>query len=128
MKRLCSILLSTFLLLSPTVVSANSAQTYFQGISATGTMVTGEQSPIIVQKENLIFDLQEFPLEHYAEEADYLAYSGKVTAEYTFHNPADYDVTAKLAFPFGQTPDYGYYFNYSYHTIGYTMTYGYTGE
>ena len=111
MKRLCSILLSTFLLLSPTAVYANSAQTYFQGISATGTMVTGEQSPIIVQKENLTFDLQEFPQEHYAEEADYLAYSGKVTAEYTFHNPADYDVTAKLVFPFGQTPDYGYYFN-----------------
>ena len=108
MKRFCSILLSTFLLLSPTAVYANSAQTYFQGISATGTMVTGERSPIIVERELLTFDLQEFPQEYYGEEAEYLAYSGKVTAEYTFHNPADYDVTAKLAFPFGRTPDYGY--------------------
>ena len=108
MKRLCSILLSTFLLLSPTAAYANSAQTYFQGISATGTMVIGEQSPIIVERELLTFDLQEFPQEYYEEEADFLAYSGKVTAEYTFHNPADYDVKAKLAFPFGRTPDYGY--------------------
>ena len=111
MKKWISLTLSTLLLLTPTMAFANSAQTYFQGISPTGTMVTGEQSPIIVEQETLTFDLQEFPLEHYAEEEAYLAYSGKVTAEYTFHNPADYDVTAKLAFPFGQTPDYGYHFN-----------------
>ena len=111
MKKWISLTLSTLLVLPPVTAFANSAQTYFQGISSTGTMVTGEQSPIIVQQEMLTFDLQEFPLEHYAEEEAYLAYGGKVTAEYTFHNPADYDVTAKLAFPFGQTPDYGYFFN-----------------
>ena len=110
MKKLLSLTLSTLLLLSPVTAFANSAQTYFRGISSTGTMVTGAQSPIIVEHEQLTFDLQEFPIEHYAEEETYLAYSGKVTAEYTFHNPADYDVTAKLAFPFGQTPDYGYGF------------------
>lgn len=110
MKKVC-ILLSTLLLLTPKTAFANSAQTYFQGITPSGAVVTGEQSPIIVQQENLTFDLQEFPKEYYREEAEYLAYTGKVTAEYTFHNPADYDVTAKLAFPFGQTPDYGY----SYH-------------
>lgn len=118
MKKWISMALSTLLILSPVTAFANSAQTYFRGITPTGVMVTGaeyplvvHQSPIIVQHETLTFDLQEFPREHYAEETDYLAYSGKVTAEYTFHNPADYDVTAKLAFPFGQTPDYGYSFN-----------------
>ena len=110
MKKWISLTLSTLLFLTPATVFANSAQTYFQGIAPSGAMIVGEQSPIIVKNENLIFDLQEFPLEHYAEEADYLAYSGKVTVEYTFHNPADYDVTAKLAFPFGQPPDYGYGF------------------
>ena len=110
MKKLLSLTLSTLLVLTPMTAFANSAQTHFRGISPVGTMVTGEQSPIIVQHEQLTFDLQEFPLEHYAEEAEYLAYTGKVTAEYTFHNPADYDVTAKLAFPFGQAPDYGYAF------------------
>ena len=103
MKRFCSILLSTFLLLSPTAVYANSAQTYFQGISATGTMVTGERSPIIVERELLTFDLQEFPQEYYGEEAEYLAYSGKVTAEYTFHNPANYD-DGKIGFPLWTDP------------------------
>jgi len=110
MKKILSLTLSTLLLLTPTMAFANSAQTYFQGISSTGTMFTGEQSPIVVEKETLTFDLQEFPLNYYGEEAEYLAYGGKVTAEYTFHNPADYDVTAKLAFPFGQAPDYGYGF------------------
>lgn len=118
MKKMFSILLSTLLVLTPMVAFANSAQTHFRGITPTDVMVTGAEyplvvhhSPIVVEHETLTFDLQEFPLEHYAEEADYLAYGGKVTAEYTFHNPADYDVRAKLAFPFGQTPDYGYSFN-----------------
>ena len=110
MKKWISLTLSTLLVLTPTTAFANSAQTYFRGISATGTMVTGVQSPIVVEHEKLTFDLQEFPLEHYSEEGEYLTYGGKVTAEYTFHNPADYDVTAKLAFPFGQTPDYAYGF------------------
>ena len=113
MKKLC-MLLSTLLLLTPITASANSAQTYFQGISPTGTMMAGERSLLVVEHEQLTFDLQEFPLERYSEEEAYLAYSGKVTAEYTFHNPADYDVTAKLAFPFGQTPDYGFFYKQIY--------------
>lgn len=30
-----------------------------------------------------------------------------MTAKYTFYNPADYKVTAKLVFPFGYYPEYG---------------------
>lgn len=112
MKKLCSVLLSTFMLFSPVTALANSAQTYFQGISPSGAVVTGEQSPLVVEQERLTFDLQEFPLDYYSDLEEYLAYTGRVTAEYTFHNPADYDVTVKLAFPFGQTPDYGYSYNH----------------
>ena len=112
MKKLCSVLLSAFMLFSPVTALANSAQTHFQGISPSGAVVTGEQSPLIVEQERLTFDLQEFPLEYYSDLEEYLAYTGRVTAEYTFHNPADYDVTVKLAFPFGQTPDYGYSYNH----------------
>lgn len=108
MKKAFFILLSTLLMMNPATASANSAQTYFRGISPTGAMITGEQSPLVVEQERLTFDLQEFPSEYYNDLEEYLAYTGKVTAEYTFHNPADYDVTVKLAFPFGQTPDYGY--------------------
>lgn len=111
MKKLFSIVLSTLLILTPATALANSAQRYWSGVSPTGTMVTGEQSPLVVEGERLTFDLQEFPLEYYSDLEEYLAYTGKVTAEYTFHNPADYDVAVKLAFPFGQTPDYGYRYN-----------------
>ena len=74
MKKKFSILLSTLLVLTPTAAFANSAQTYFQGIAPSGAMVTGPRSPIIVEQETLTFDLQEFPLEHYGEEADYLVF------------------------------------------------------
>ena len=67
MKKWISLTLSTLFILQPAAAFANSAQTYFQGISPTGTMVIGEQSPIVVEQEQLTFDLQEFPLEHYAE-------------------------------------------------------------
>lgn len=49
-----------------------------------------------------------FPKSQYNEETEYLAYSGMVTAQYTFYNPANYTVTAKLLFPFGATPSYGF--------------------
>ena len=41
------------------------------------------------------------------KKGDFLKYNGKVTAKYTFYNPADYKVTAKLVFPFGYYPEYG---------------------
>lgn len=93
-------------------VYANSAQTRWSGVDATGTMITDEACPIIVENEILTFDLQEFPANYYDTLEDYLSYSGKVTAEYTFYNPADYTVTATLLFPFGKVPDYGYEYNY----------------
>ena len=60
----------------------------------------------------LTFDIQEFPKTFYESLDEYLAYSGKVTAEYTFYNPSDYTVRATLAFPFGRSPDYGYIYDY----------------
>lgn len=87
--------------------NANSAQTYWKGVSATGAMITDETCPIVVENELLTFDLQEYPKEYYYEKEDYLAYTGKVTAEYAFYNPADYAVQTRLAFPFGKIPYYG---------------------
>ena len=97
-------------LLLPTVLitpaSANSAQTHWSGVDSAGAIVWEEHSPVVVEKEVLTFDIQEFPENHYSDLDSYLAYSGKVTAEYTFYNPADYAVTAKLLFPFGCEPAY----------------------
>lgn len=94
---------------STATVSANSAQRYFHGADAFGTAYKGDSCPFVVEKENLTFNLNEFPSNYYEDKTTFLAYSGSVTAEYTFYNPSEYTVTANLAFPFGETPDYGYY-------------------
>ena len=90
--------------------SANSAQQRWNGSDATGAIITDGDSPIVVEHENLTFDLAEFPNPYYYEEEDFIAYSGRVTAEYHFYNPSDMTVTATLAFPFGEMPDYAYAF------------------
>jgi len=107
---LCAVMLLSTTMAVP--VSANSAQTQWTGVDSTGAIVLEKDSPIVVEKELLTFDLQEFPKNHYFELDDYLAYSGKVTAEYTFFNPADYTVTATLLFPFGCEPGYASYEHY----------------
>ena len=96
---------------SAATASANSAQRYFRGADAYGAAYKGDSCPFVVEKENLTFNLNEFPSNYYNDKASFLAYSGSVTAEYTFYNPSEYTVTANLAFPFGATPDYGYYYD-----------------
>ena len=86
---------------------ANSARRIWYGVDMTGTVVKDENCPIEVENEQLTFDIKEFPKRYYEEKADFINYNGKVTAKYTFYNPADYKVTAKLVFPFGYYPEYG---------------------
>ena len=88
------------------MVSANSGPTSWRGTTVAGLTVTGEDCPIVVDHEKLTFDLLHVPQEYYAEEKDFEEYDGSVTAEYTFRNPTDTDVTVKLLFPFGIRPDY----------------------
>lgn len=106
---LCALLLCTSL---TTTAFANSAQKRWNGVDATGAMISSENAeevcPVIVEKEVLTFDVPEFLQEYYTEEEQYLDYGAKVTAEYTFFNPSDYTVTATLLFPFGNEPDYAY--------------------
>ncbi len=109
-KKVFSILLCALLtaaLFAPSV-SANSAQTNWSGTSSAGTLIRGEDCPLTVQKEVLTLDAPEFPQSYYSSVEEFLAYPGSVTAEYTFYNPADYTVTATLAFPFGRAPDYSH--------------------
>lgn len=103
-KRLLGIFLIAVLLTGS--VSANSAQTWWEGVDGSGVIVADETSPIVVEKELLTFDLQEFPKEDYDASEDISQYQGAVTAEYTFYNPSEYTVTAKLLFPFGIQPSY----------------------
>ena len=109
-KRFLSLGIVLLLMFSLLAVpaSANSAQTQWRGTDATGAIVTENDCPLIVEHELLTFDIGQFPESYYREVSDYLAYSGRVTAEYTFYNPADYSVDATLVFPFGAIPDYGH--------------------
>lgn len=95
----------TLILMLPFTVlpaSANSAQKRWQGKSANGVMVTDGECPIIVEHETLTFDIQDLRNPHvYAEESEKPPVSS-VTAEYSFYNPSDMEVTATLAFPFGK--------------------------
>ncbi len=107
--------------------SANSAQAFWSGVTASGIVVTGEECPLVVQNEKLVFDLQEFPSNHYISKEEFLKYSSKVTARYTFYNPADYTVQATLMFPFGTTPSYGVtYDENGYYYMPDTQKYGVT--
>ncbi len=108
LTKAISILLCVPMLFSALVlpVFANSAQKYFLGVDATGAVIKGSASPIIVEHERLTFDIGEFPKSYYETQEEYLEYNAKVTAEYTFYNPSEYTVTAKLLFPFGNTPWY----------------------
>lgn len=112
MKKLITLAVASVCVLSFSLLavpaSANSAQTQWRGTDATGAIVTGEDCPLVVEHELLTFDIAQFPESHYREVSDYLSYTGKVTAEYTFYNPSDYSVDATLVFPFGAIPDYGH--------------------
>ena len=103
---LASLLLN---LLLAVPIQANSAQRHWSGTDSTGALVKDKSCPLVVDKELLTFDVQEFPKNYYNSIEEFLAYTGKVTAEYTFRNPADYTVTATLVFPFGNLPHYGEY-------------------
>ena len=96
-------------LLLTSAVSANSGEMSWRGVSATGAMIADENCPIVVEKELLTFDINELPNESYNSEDKFLSYTDSVTAQYTFYNPADYAVTATLAFPFGTLPSYIYF-------------------
>jgi len=111
LKKALSIIFSVLIIASLGVVSvsANSAQTHWSGVDASGMFVKEENCPLEVKSELLTFDISEFPEIYYETAQQFLDYSAKVTAEYVFKNPADYTVNATLVFPFGNAPDYIYY-------------------
>lgn len=111
MKKMISFTLSLLISLTALLIpiSANSAPTHWTGVDVAGATVTDRNCPIEVTREVLTFDLAEFPKDYYHNRHEYLAYTGRVTAEYTFSNPTDLTVTARLVFPFGNQPDYAGY-------------------
>lgn len=91
-------------------ILANSAQMFWRGAERSGAIVKEEDCPIIVEKEELLFRISEFP-RLFSGDNRSPEYSAQVTASYSFYNPADDTVQVTLAFPFGTVPDYGYRYN-----------------
>ncbi len=77
-------------------VSANSANTHWNGSDGTGALSTDEECPVIAEHETLTFSL-----------TDSSSATDRFAAEYVFHNPSDMHISAALAFPFGSPPHYG---------------------
>ena len=106
MKRMITLIFCLLIVISPVGVFANSAMTYWVGVDAQGVVTNNQDCPIVVEHEELILDIQELPSLDYDTTEEFLAYSPTATAKYTFYNPSDYTVTAKLLFPYGFSPDY----------------------
>lgn len=107
MKRIVATMILIVLLVAFALpVYANSAPTDWAGIDSVGAVVLDKDCPIEVTKEVLTFDIAELPESYYDSAEDFLAYSANLTAEYTFYNPTDSEITATLVFPLGATPDY----------------------
>lgn len=106
-KLLClSICILNIFALFMIPVSANSAQTQWSGRDSSGAAVISGNCPIVVTNEVLTFDINVLPEYRFADVDDFIKYDAKVTAEYTFYNPSELTVTAKLAFPFDSDPAY----------------------
>ena len=86
--------------------AANSAPRYWEGVSASGAILSTGDCPLVVEHEELIFEISEFPANYFNSAEEFLAYDASVRAEYTFYNPTDLQVTATLLFPFGVNPYY----------------------
>lgn len=79
---------------------------FFSGSHQSGAIIANSESPIIVENKILTFDLKEFPETNYENSDDFLSYTGKITAEYSLHNPSDKTVNEKVFFYIGEEASY----------------------
>lgn len=82
-----------FTLFPTSVCEANSAMRYYEGRDASGVILTTKDSPVVVEKEDLTFDIQ-FD-EHYLNGLQI----GSVSAKYTFKNTSDTEAKTNVVFP-----------------------------
>lgn len=85
---------------------ANSMPSRWLGSDTSEVIITDGECPLQVEKELLTFHLDSLPEDYYGDKESLAGYDASVTAEYTVYNPADYEITATLLFPFGFIPDY----------------------
>ena len=110
MKKCFNVLISFILFFSISIPAfANSGIGYVEGVNNIGVVTEFEKCPVTVEKEILTFEINTFPVldDINFRSDEWLAeYSDRVTAEYTFHNPTEYDIKTKLYFPFNYLNEY----------------------
>lgn len=98
------ITIATVLVFPERVADANSVQRYFEGIDSTGALVTMENCPIVVEKEDLDFYIEYSDDAPSRDDIYYAARFGYVTATYTFRNPSENTINMDVVFPYGYAP------------------------
>ncbi len=86
-------LLIAVLVAFATPVFANSGPVFWQGYPSSDVMTIEENSPIVIENENLVFDFSDI-------DSFFYSLSGKVTATYDMANPTNETQSAQMAFPF----------------------------
>ncbi len=98
-----AVLSSVFIFAPEGVASANSAWFKYDGVDSVGAIVRDKNCPIVVDREDLTFDIYKDDIGSFYE---YENPAGKVSAKYTFRNPTDITAKVGLIFPFGYAPEY----------------------
>ena len=89
---------ATVLGVPTSVADANSAQRYFEGIDSSGAIVTMENCPVVVDKEDLDFYI--YYQDKSNSQGQYEQF-GSVRATYTFRNPSENTINMDVVFPYG---------------------------
>ena len=109
MKRFLKIFILAVMLfgMANTSVFANSGPTFWYGTDSSN-IIMRDNYPLVVNKEVLTFDITNQLDEYYSENdaEEFKNYADMFTAEYTFYNPTNENITAQLAFPIGVMPQY----------------------
>lgn len=92
------IIIATVLVFPERVADANSVQRYFEGIDSSGAIVTMENCPIVVDKEDLDFYI--YYQGKSSSQGQYEQF-GSVRATYTFTNPSENTINMDVVFPYG---------------------------
>lgn len=92
------ITIATVLVLPERVADANSVQRYFEGIDSSGAIVTMENCPVVVDKEDLDFYIY---YQGKSNSQGQYEQFGSVCATYTFRNPSENTINMDVVFPYG---------------------------
>ncbi|MGI6485987.1 MAG: hypothetical protein ACOX15_06715 [Tepidanaerobacteraceae bacterium] len=99
MKRLLTSLISIIAVISFSgVIYANSGPVFWKGYPSANIMSLDENSPILIEREDLIFDFSNGAFDY--------TINGKTTANYYMVNPTNKQQSVQMAFPFvGRLPE-----------------------